>query len=76
MTPLFHPAARDELAAAMRTGESHAPGLGAERVDEIERVTAMLCLNPRIGSNAVGDCRRFPLQRFPFAILCCESVTF
>ena len=69
MTPRFHPAAERELEAAMETGESRARGLGRELLDEMHRVVAMLCDLPDIGERIDERRRRFPLKRFPFALI-------
>lgn len=69
MTPRFHPTARRELAAAMTVGEERAPGLGRELLVEVRRVLALLCDTPLIGQPLDEHRRRFPLTRFPFAII-------
>jgi plasmid stabilization system protein ParE len=69
MTPRFHPAARRELAAAMTVGEERAPGLGRELLAEVRRVLDLLCNTPHIGQPLDEYRRRFPLTRFPFAII-------
>jgi len=69
MTPEFHPAAALELAAAVRAGEEHSPGLGAQLKAEAQRVTQLLLNAPSIGEPLGRDIRRFPLRRFPFALV-------
>jgi len=69
MTPRFHRAAELELLAAMRTGEARAPGLGLDLLKEVERVVSLLCDLPDIGERLDHRRRRFPLQRFPFAVI-------
>ena len=69
MTPRFHPAARRELAAAMSVGEERAVGLGRELLTEVRRVLELLCDTPHIGQPLDQDIRRFPLTRFPFAVI-------
>ncbi len=69
MTPRFHHAAEVELAAAMRTGESRAVGLGRELLNEVERVVALLCDLPDIGEPLDERRRRFALQRFPYGVI-------
>ena len=69
MTPRFHPAARRELEAAVTVGEERAAGLGRELLNEVRRVLALLCGTPQIGQPLDDPCRRFPLKRFPFAII-------
>jgi len=69
MIARFHRAAELELAAAMNDGEERATGLGAELLDEVERVVALLCEFPQLGIALDERRRRFPLQRFPFGIV-------
>ena len=69
MTPRFHRAAELELAAAMRTGEARALGLGRDLLNEVERVVALLCDLPEIGERLDDRRRRFPLQRFPYGVI-------
>jgi plasmid stabilization system protein ParE len=69
MTPRFHPAALRELASAMNIGEERASGLGRELLLEVRRVVEVLCDTPRIGQPLDEHRRRFPLKRFPFAII-------
>jgi hypothetical protein len=67
MTPLFHPAAEQEVAAALKVGEERGAGLGRELILEIRRVTALLCDQPNIGESLDSRHRRFPLRRFHLA---------
>ena len=69
MTPRFHPAARRELATAMTVGEERATGLGRELLSEVRRVLELLGDTPHIGQPLDDQLRRFPLTRFPFAII-------
>ncbi|MGH8130615.1 MAG: type II toxin-antitoxin system RelE/ParE family toxin [Steroidobacteraceae bacterium] len=69
MTPEFHPAARDELAAAIKIGELRATRLGAELLFETQRVVALLCDMPDVGEPFDRRYRRFPLRRFPFSLV-------
>jgi plasmid stabilization system protein ParE len=69
MTPRFHPAARRELATAITVGEERASGLGRELLVEVRRVVELLCDTPLIGQPLDEHRRRFPLTRFPFAII-------
>lgn len=68
MKPEFHPAAQEELTAAVNKGEARATGLGREMLEEVRRVVALLCKSPEIG-RPLGMYRRFPLMRFPFALV-------
>jgi hypothetical protein len=56
MTPFFHPAAEQELAAAMEIGEARGSGLGAELLGEVRRIVALLCETPNIGEVAFSEC--------------------
>ena len=69
MTPEFHPAAIEELAAAVKIGDMRAAGLGLELLRETQRVVALLCDRPDIGEPLDDRYRRFPLRRFPFGIV-------
>jgi plasmid stabilization system protein ParE len=65
----FHPAAEQELAAAVALGEARGLGLGLEFLAEAKRVTELLCDTPRIGEPLDALHRRFPLRRFPLALI-------
>jgi hypothetical protein len=69
MIPEFHPAAARELSAAVQSGEEHTRGLGAELKAEAQRVTQLLVERPFIGETLGKEIRRFPLRRFPFALI-------
>lgn len=69
MKPEFHPAAQEELAAAVKIGEMRAAGLGLELLREAQRVVALLCDRPDIGEPLDDRYRRFPLRRFPFGVV-------
>jgi hypothetical protein len=75
MTPVFHPAAEQELAAAMEIGEERGFGLGAELLLEVRRIVALLCETPNIGEPLDKHRRRFPLRRFPFGLIFVSRVT-
>jgi hypothetical protein len=65
----FHPAAEQELAAAVNLGEQRSAGLGGELLTEAERITELLCEAPKIGEPIDARHRRFPMRRFPFAFI-------
>jgi hypothetical protein len=69
MWPEFHPAAEEELTSAILSYEERVLGLGADLAVEVRRLTALLCESPRIGERLDDRHRRFPLQRFPFAVV-------
>jgi plasmid stabilization system protein ParE len=65
----FHPAAADELAAAVRIGDERSPGLGAALITEARRVAVLLCEMPDLGHHLDPRHRRFPLRRFPYGLI-------
>jgi hypothetical protein len=65
----FHPAAADELAAAVGVGEERSSGLGPSLLAETRRVAALLCEMPELGQRLDGRHRRFPLRRFPYGLI-------
>ena len=65
----FHPAAEQELAAAVNLGEQRSAGLGGELLTEAERIAELLCEAPNIGEPIDARHRRFPMRRFPFAFI-------
>lgn len=69
MRAKFHPAAQQELAAALNFGESRGAGLGAELLVETQGLTELLCITPLMGEAMDERHRRFPLRRFPFALI-------
>jgi plasmid stabilization system protein ParE len=69
MRLLFHPAAEQEVAAALKVGEERGFGLGRELVQEIRRVSALLSEMPSIGEPLDSQHRRFPLRKFPFGLI-------
>jgi toxin ParE1/3/4 len=65
----LHPAAQQELAAAVNLGEEQQRGLGGQLLDEVRRVTRLLGDLPWIGRPLDSRHKRFPLTRFPFGII-------
>jgi len=65
----FHPAAAQELSAAVQDYEAISAGLGLDLYTEVRRVTELLCAMPKIGERLDSMHRRFPLQRFPFGLI-------
>ena len=66
---MVHPAAEQEVAAALKVGEERGFGLGRELVQEIRRVSALLCDVPNMGEPLDLRHRRFPLRKFPFGLI-------
>jgi plasmid stabilization system protein ParE len=69
MTPVFHPEAEQEIAAALKMGEERGVGLGRGFLREIRRASDLLCDAPRIGEPLDDRHRRFPLRKFPFGLI-------
>jgi len=65
----FHPLADEELTATALFYESRAPGLGADFLDEAERVANGLAELPEVGAAFRGSVRRLALRRFPYSLL-------
>lgn len=61
--------AREEFSEAAAFYESEAVGLGAEFIDEFERVVDLIASNPEIGLQYQAGTRRKLLRRFPFQIV-------
>jgi len=61
--------ARREFYAAVDFYYGQAAGLGADLIDEVERIIGLLRESPRIGSTFTDDTRRIPLRRFPFNLV-------
>jgi len=64
----FHPAVRGEIADAYDWYERRVVGLGADFLDEIERVLAEIMANPARYGFAEADIREGPIARFPYAV--------
>jgi hypothetical protein len=60
----FHPAAEQELAAAVTLGEQRSSGLGGELLAEAQRIAELLCDTPNIGEAIDARHRRFPSVAF------------
>lgn len=69
MTPAFHPAAAQELAAAALAYEARAAGLGRDLVKEARRLIDLLRERPLIGEPLDRNHRRLPMRRFPLALI-------
>jgi toxin ParE1/3/4 len=65
----FHPSAQSELNHAATYYESRVPGLGAEFMDEVQRVVTLICQFPDIGPVIWETRRRALVRRFPFALI-------
>ena len=69
MTPVFHPAAAQELAAAAQFYEARAAGLGRDLVFEARHLIKLLCVTPLIGKPLDKIHKRIPMRRFPLAVI-------
>ena len=70
MTLVFHPLAERELIAAARFYETHASGLGADFIRQMERTLADVVVHPNAGSLFMGTTiRRRLMQRFPYGVV-------
>jgi toxin ParE1/3/4 len=65
----FHPAAAEELSAAVRMSDVRSTGLGRDLSSEVKRVVSLLRATPNIGERLDDLHRRFPLGRFPFGLI-------
>ena len=67
---VFHPLAERELIVAARFYETHASGLGADFIRQVERTLADVVAHPNAGNRfARGTIRRRLMRRFPFAVV-------
>ena len=70
MTLVFHPLAERELIAAARFYETHASGLGADFIRQVEHTLADVVAHPNAGVLFAGSTiRRRLMHRFPFGIV-------
>lgn len=69
MTREFHPYALAELADAAQFYEAAARGLGADFLDELERVVGLLEQYPEIGRTQDGAIRSCTVRRFPYSVV-------
>lgn len=65
----IHPEVYAELEEARLWYDEHAPGLGKEFLDEIERAVSTIQKAPEAWPIYSNNVRRFLVHRFPFAIL-------
>lgn len=65
----FHPLAIRELAEHFRTYREIAPTLGADFLDEVDRVLHLLQAFPEITPMLRPPHRRYPLTRFPYQVI-------
>jgi plasmid stabilization system protein ParE len=66
--PKRHPLARADIEYSARRYDAQKPGLGADFVDEVKRVIAVIAENPLRYNVRFGDWRRANLRRFPHAV--------
>lgn len=69
MILVFHPLAERELAEAGQFYEEAAPGLGAEFLDELERLAALIAAYPDAGVGNPRDVRVIHARRFPYSLV-------
>jgi toxin ParE1/3/4 len=62
------PAAEREFAKIVAHYFKERPRRAAGFVEELDRVSALLCDNPYLGTPAEGEVRGFVLDRFPYII--------
>jgi plasmid stabilization system protein ParE len=65
----FHPAARQELRAAVLFYEGEATGLGRDLLQEVRAALSRLAEWPASGTPDGSDIRRVVLARFPFTVV-------
>ena len=58
-----------EMTEASVFYEAATSGLGAEFLDEIERLVLLVCEHPKIGRSINGSLRQVILHRFPFSLI-------
>lgn len=72
----FLPPAEEELIEALLFYEAASPGLGADFLDEVQRVIDMLREKPKLGRSVSRNLRRAVFPRFPFSIIYAEESDF
>ncbi len=70
---IFLGAAEDEVLAAARYYETHAPGLGRDFLGEVQSTVDHIAEYPRSGTVLGSDIRRRLVRRFPFEF-CIASI--
>ena len=73
MVVRLHPEALAEYTEAVEFYEDHAPGLGRDFFEEVQRVLRLVEENPGIGSPFDGPYRRAYCRRFPFGLVYRET---
>ena len=68
LPPEFHPSVRGETDDAHDWYERRRPGLGADFLDEVQRVLGEIAANPARYGFAHNDVREGLLNRFPYAV--------
>ena len=69
MTVDFHPEAQNEFLASIKYYNQKAAGLGDQFYEEVQTALALLRSFPEIGSPFEASIRKFPLNRFSFALV-------
>lgn len=73
MVVRLHPEALAEYTEAVEFYENHAPGLGRDFFEEVQRVLRLVEENPGIGSPFDSPYRRAYCRRFPFGVVYRET---
>lgn len=68
MRVVYHPAAVEELVQAAQFYDAKVAGLGADFLDEVDRVIGDLINAPQRHAVVQGDARRCMLRRFPYGL--------
>lgn len=75
MAAVFHPAAVDELEAAVEWYEARSPGVGRQFYGQVVETLGRAEHFPKSGAavepgeGALAEVRLFPMQRFPFIVV-------
>lgn len=69
----FLPCAEDEKIEAAEFYEARAEGLGAEFLDDVDRVIKIVREHPHAGFQLPGGLRRAILHRIPFSVIYAEG---
>lgn len=65
---IFRSSAQCDLADAYRWYEEQQPGLGANFIDELDKVEHLISDNPELFAKVRGEVRRAILNKFPYGV--------